>query len=188
MSGGSYQGTPPHPNFCMKRRSVNKLIREVDNWHQVLKGMQDVVLETWEGSGFNRFEHINYHEEIKRTIRWTVQDLLTSQQLYAAGRIMSHCSGLYVRECASGDRSIWSLRALGLDASEENQILEHVLTIEVANKKRSVVQSRGRHNLKPLGKKHVVKERSKSNVYLMFLRHTPSIMRVCMDHEGLSHG
>ena len=83
MSGGSYQGTPPHPNFCMKGRSVNKLIREVDNWHQVITGMQDVVLETWEGSGFNRFEHINYNEEIKRTIRWTVQDLLTSQQLYA---------------------------------------------------------------------------------------------------------
>ena len=37
--GTEIDGTPPHPNFCMKGRSVNKLIREVDNWHQVPTGM-----------------------------------------------------------------------------------------------------------------------------------------------------
>ena len=44
--GTEAEGPPPHPNFCMKGRSINRLIREVDAWHEELTGMEDVALET----------------------------------------------------------------------------------------------------------------------------------------------
>lgn len=134
--GTEIEGPPLHPNFCMKGRSINKLIRQVDVWHQELTGMEDVEFETWESSGFREFEHEVLDSELKRNVQWTVHELITSQQLYAEGRIMHHCAGSYAKRCAAGEKSVWSLRALDLDAEEENQIQEHVLTIEVDNKKK----------------------------------------------------
>ena len=100
---------------------------------------------------------------------------------------MHHCAGSYARRCASGERSIWSLRALDLNAAEENQVQEHVLTVEVNNKGRAVAQTAGKFNLKPFGKKHLARERQTGHVYLHLLRVAPTIMRMWMDREGLSH-
>ena len=186
--GAEIEGPPPHPNFCMKGRSINKLIRQVDEWHQELTGMEDVEFETWEPSGFREFEHEVVDSELKRNVQWTVHELITSQQLFAEGRIMHHCAGSYAKRCAAGEKSVWSLRSLDLDAEEENQIQEHVLTIEVNNKKRAVVQNAGKFNLKPFGKKHVAQQRKANNVYLHLLRQSPTFMRMWMDREGLSHG
>ncbi|MBT3605503.1 MAG: hypothetical protein HN521_20760, partial [Candidatus Latescibacteria bacterium] len=186
--GTETEGPPPHPNFCMKGRSINKLIRQVDVWHQELTGMEDVAFETWQPSGFKELEHTEFNTELKRNVQWTLHELITSQQLYAEGRIMHHCAGSYAKRCLAGEKSIWSLRALDLDAAEENQIQEHVITVEVDLKKRTVVQSAGKFNLKPFGKKHVAKERKADNVYLLLLRYAPTLMRMWMDREGLSHG
>lgn len=186
--GTEIEGPPLHPNFCMKGRSINKLLRQVDVWHQELTGLEDVELEIWASSGFREFEHVTLDPRLKRNIQWTVHELITSQQLYAEGRIMHHCAGSYAKRCAAGERSLWSLRALDLDAEEENQVQEHVLTIEVDNKKKSVVQNAGKFNLKPFGKKHLAKQRQTGNVYLHLLREAPTIMRLWMNREGLSHG
>ncbi len=186
--GTEREGPPPHPSFCMKGRSINKLIREVDVWHQELTGLEDVAFETWQPSGFKEMEHTEFNPELKRNIQWTLHELITSQQLYAEGRIMHHCAGSYAKRCLAGEKSIWSLRAIDLDAAEENQVQEHVLTIEVDIKKRAVVQNAGKFNLKPFGKKHVARERKTDNVYLLLLRYAPTIMRMWMDREGLSHG
>lgn len=185
--GTETEEPPPHPSFCMKGRSINKLIRQVDEWHQELTGMEDVEFETWKPSGFRGFETVTLDSELKRNIQWTVHELITSQQLFAEGRIMHHCAGSYAKRCAAGEKSIWSLRALDLDAAEENQLQEHVLTVEVDNKKRAVVQNAGKFNLKPFGKKHNAKQRNTSNVYLHLLRQAPTFMRMWMDREGLSH-
>ncbi len=150
--------------------------------------MEDVEFQAWKPSGFREFEHTTLDSEIKRNVQWTVHELVTSQQLYAEGRIMHHCAGSYAKRCAAGEKSIWSLRALDLDAAEENQIQEHVLTMEVDNKKRSIVQNAGKFNLKPFGKKHLAKQRKANNVYLHLLRRSPTFMRMWMDREGLSHG
>lgn len=186
--GTERKAPPPHPNFCMKGRSINKLIRQVDMWHQELTGVEDVAFETWQSSGFREFEHVSLDPEIKRHIQWTVHELITSQQLYAEGRIMHHCAGSYTKRCAAGEKSLWSLRALDLDAAEENRRQEHVLTIEVDNKKKAVVQNAGKFNLKPFGKKHLAQQRRTGNIYLHLLRQAPTITRLWMDREGLSHG
>ncbi|MFT5368528.1 MAG: hypothetical protein ACI8V2_003494 [Candidatus Latescibacterota bacterium] len=140
--GTEKEGPPPHPNFCMKGRSINKLIRQVDTWHQELTGMEDVAFETWAPSGFRAFEHTELDHELKRNIQWSFHELITSQQLYTEGRIMHHCAGSYTKRCAAGEKSVWSLRALDLDAEEENQVQEHVLTIEIDPKKRAIVQTK----------------------------------------------
>jgi len=101
---------------------------------------------------------------------------------------MHHCVGSYTRRCASGELSVWSLRALDLDADEENQVQEHVLTIAVDNKKRVVNQYAGKYNLKPFGKKQVSRKRNTGNVYLHLLRQSPTFMRMWMDREGLAYG
>jgi hypothetical protein len=185
--GTEVEGPPPHPNFRMKGRSINRLIREVDVWHEELTGLEDVALETWDPSGFRKFEHTGVDPELRRNIQWTVAELTTSQQLCAEGRSMHHCAGSYVKRCATGERSVWSLRAIDLDAAEENQVQEHVLSIEVNNKARAVVQTAGKYNLQPFGKKHLAKEWKTGNVYLHLLRQAPTIMRMWMDREGLSH-
>ncbi len=186
--GTVIEGPPQHPNFCMKGRSANKLLRQVDEWHQELTGMEDVELETWEPSGFGEFEHTAVDPELKRNIRWTVHELTTSQQLYAEGRMMRHCVGSYTRECANGEKSVWSLRALDLDAAKENQIEEHVLTIEVDTKRKSVIQFAGKCNLKPHSKQHTARQRHADSTYLHLLRQTPAFMRMWMNREGLSRG
>ncbi len=185
--GTEQEGPPPHPNFCMKGRSIQKLIREVDIWHQELTGMEDVAFVSWPASPFKTFETVVFDSKLKRNIQWTIHELVTSQQLYAEGRMMHHCAGSYAKRCVSGERSIWSLRALDLDADEENQVQEHVLTIEVDNQKRAVVQHAGKFNLKPFGKKHLTKEKKTGNLYLYLLHQAPTFMRMWMDREGLSH-
>lgn len=187
-NGTIIEGPPVHPNFCMKGRSANKLLRQVDEWHQELTGMEDVALETWEPSGLREFEHIETDPKLNRKIKWSMHELTTSQQLYAEGRIMRHCVGSYTRDCATGDKSVWSLRALDLEAAKENQIEEHVLTIEVNPKKRTIVQFAGKCNLKPSGKKHLALQRKVDSIYLHLLNQSPAFMRMWMEREGLSRG
>ena len=186
--GTLVEGPPPHPNFCMKGRSANKLLRQVDEWHQELTGMEDVALETWEPSGLRAFEHITTDPKLNRKVKWSMHELTTSQQLYAEGRIMRHCVGSYTRDCATGDKSVWSLRAHDLEAAKENQVEEHVLTIEVNPKKRAIVQFAGKCNLKPFGKKHIARQRTTDSIYLHLLNQSPTFMRMWMEREGLSRG
>lgn len=185
--GSEVEGPPPHPNFCMKGRSINRLIREVDTWHEELTGLEDVPFESWQSSGFREFEHAERDPEMKRKLRWSVHELTTSAQLQIEDRVMHHCVGSYTKRCASGEISVWSLRALDLDAAEENQEQAHVLTIAVENSKRAVSQYAGKYNLKPFNKKHVAKQRKTGNLYLHLLRQAPTFMRMWMDREGLSY-
>ena len=186
--GTEVEGPPPHPSFCMKGRSINKLLREVDTWHEELTGMEDVPFEEWKSAGFREFEREAFDSEMKRNLQWTVHELTTSAQLHVEARLMHHCVGSYTKRCASGELSVWSLRAIDLDADEENQTQEHVLTIAVDNKKRVVNQYAGKYNLKPFGKKQVSRKRNTGNVYLHLLRQSPTFMRMWMDREGLAYG
>jgi len=185
--GTEVEGPPPHPAFCMKGRSISKLIHEVDHWHTELSGLEDIPLETWEPSGFREFGHDVLDPELKRNIRWTFHELTTSANLQVEGRVMSHCVGSYVKRCLSGQESVWSLRALDLDAEEEKQVQEHVLTVSVENRKKTVTQYAGKYNLKPFGKKIVAKKRKASGVYIHLLTQSPRFLRMWMDREGLSH-
>ena len=65
---------------------------------------------------------------------------VSSDELYAEGREMSHCVSSYARSCAEGRCAIYSLTRF----NEEGTIRE--ATIEVSMESKKIVQSRKKHN------------------------------------------
>lgn len=187
--GSVVEGPPPQPNFSMKGRSADKLLRQVDDWHAQLSGLENMPLKAWESCGLREFSHVEYDEKIKRNTQWSTHELLTSAQLGVEGRIMHHCVGSYTDRCASGERAIWSIRVTDLDADLAIQEPEtiHVLTVSVDAKKRTVTEARGKYNLKPHDRAQLGKKRRAHGLYMHFLRESARILRLWMDREGLSH-
>ena len=62
----------------------------------------------------------------------------------ADGRAMGHCVGTYPGSCSSGRSSIWSLRSRDALGQETR-----LLTLEVSNQTRQVVQARQKYNKLP---------------------------------------
>jgi PcfJ-like protein len=57
---------------------------------------------------------------------------------------MGHCVGSYARSCASGRVSIWTLKVIDALCREER-----LLTLEVTNHGRQIVQARRKYNKMP---------------------------------------
>jgi hypothetical protein len=184
--GQVVEGPPPQLNFGMKGRSADKLLRQVDDWHAQLSGVENMPLKTWEPCGLREFSYREVDAKIGRQVEWTIRELVTSAQLGVEGRTMHHCVGSYADRCMSGGKSIWSMRIVDLEAEEPEPM--HVLTIAVDPKRRTVTESRGKYNLKPFDNKRVGKKRRANGLYLRFLRESARIMRLWMDREGLAHG
>jgi PcfJ-like protein len=72
---------------------------------------------------------------------YTISELLSSRELEDEGRAMSHCVGSYAGSCASGRTSIWVLKVA--DAYDRETRL---LTLEVWNASRQIVQARQKFN------------------------------------------
>jgi hypothetical protein len=60
------------------------------------------------------------------------------------GRAMGHCVGSYAASCESGRVSIWSLKVVEPPGPETR-----LLTLEVSNADRQIVQARKRFNALP---------------------------------------
>ncbi len=181
--GGSVRMLPPvHPNFSIKGRSIDKLIREVDDWHEQLSGEEYDYLEEWDPSGLTPFELVEDNVELAARIHWTIQELHTSALLQLEGRMMRHCVGSYTKRCISGEVSIWSLRAR---ADGEDAPQQHVLTIAVDNKRRKVTQALGKFNLSPSGPKTSKKRRKVDSNYRTALHESARILALWRRQEGL---
>ena len=180
------EAQPPQPNFAMKGRSADKLLREVDDWHAQLSGLDNVPLKTWKPCGLQEFSYEEIDEKLGRRVEWTIHELLTSAQLGVEGRVMHHCAGSYTDRCMSGKNSIWSMRITDMEAEEPDPM--HAMTIAVDAKRRAVTEARGKYNLRPFDNKRVSKKRRTGGLYLRFLRESPRILRLWMDKEGFTHG
>jgi len=182
---GSTRLEPPvHPNFAIKGRSINKLIRAVDDWHEQLSGEEYDYVEEWEPSGFRSFSLTEYSERFKARIKWTVQELCTSALLQVEGRIMHHCVGSYVKVCIAGEASIWSLRSMKAEEEDAEQL--HVLTIAVDNKKRKVTQALGKYNLKPQASRTRKQQRRTDSNYRIAINESARILALWRRQENLS--
>ena len=145
LEGGGVEEAPPlQENFTMKGRSAAKLLRQVEAWHGHLSREQHVEFQSWQPSGIRAWEMEETTDELG-PVRWTVQELLSSWELAAEGRAMSHCVVSYSDQCADGQTAIWSICMLRKGQEER----ENVLTIAVDIKSKSVTQSRGRYNMQP---------------------------------------
>ncbi|MGL1659514.1 PcfJ domain-containing protein, partial [Vibrio parahaemolyticus] len=59
------------------------------------------------------------------------------------GRQMHHCVASYSWSCSKGVTSVWSMEEMGRDGQQK------MLTLEVSNRERRIVQARGKYNSMP---------------------------------------
>jgi hypothetical protein len=139
------QQGPPQPNFTMKGRTPESLLRQVGTWHRSLANTHQTRME-WAPSGIDRFRFVEGTERSGKVKVWTITELLSAKALSAEGRTMKHCVASYAHSCATRLKSIWTLE---VDSFEGRAKL---LTIEVLNSSRSIVQARGKCNILPTQK------------------------------------
>lgn len=144
---GAIDIAPPQPNFSMKGRTVQSMLRLMKGWHRDLAYSRETASLTWARSGFSPWameEPRRSEDDVPRV--WELKELTDSEQLLDEGRSLHHCVGSYAYLCYRGSASIWSLR-MWRGAKKRS-----VLTIEVDPKRRVVIQARGRANLPAAGK------------------------------------
>ena len=179
--GGVEDGPPEQPNFTMKGRSANKILRQVEAWHGQLSREDFVDFQSWQPSGLRAWELEDETEELGK-IKWTVQELLSSWELAAEGRAMNHCVVSYSNQCADGRTSIWSICALLAGAEER----ENVLTVALDLGERAVTQARGRYNESPNKNKRAKRgQREHAGGYIPLLDRSEYVMTEWMSRERL---
>ncbi len=136
--------------FSMKGRTATTLFRDMERWHADLAREADLVRRerftpysrqaipaVFEPSGLRGLSW-EVKKGRKRSV-WTIVELLTARALSDEGRGLAHCVYSYGHSVAKGRSSIWSMR---LDR-------ERVVTVEVDNANRRIVQVRGLRNRLP---------------------------------------
>jgi hypothetical protein len=143
--GGMTEFGPPQPAFSMKGRTVQSMLRLMQEWHRSL-GVGSASF-SWTQSPFQPLlfeEQSRDDSEVPR--RWQMMELTNSAQLRSEGAALHHCVASYANRCYRGTSSIWSLRFW------QAEKIHHVLTVEVDPKNRAVIQARGRANRSASGK------------------------------------
>lgn len=129
---------PPEPNLSMQSRSLVKLLRAVDSWHQQRTKAAVLPAGAWASSGNGGFSYTE--EDGEEPTVWTIQEIVSNRALLAEGTAMRHCVVSHARKLVKGHRSLWSLQA------RRSGRPRHVMTIEVDNHKGIITQARGRFN------------------------------------------
>ncbi len=133
---------PAQPSLTMKGRDARTLLRAMADWHRRLGGQGAARVAYWDPSGFPPFRHEEWEDESRRI--FAIDELLSSIELIEEGRAMGHCVGSYAAACSSGRSSIWSLTVI-----EPWGKVTRLLTLEVRNADRQIVQARRNLNMAP---------------------------------------
>lgn len=133
---------PPQPNFSMRKRNPNTLLRLVSEWHNNLSKKTVAQNLYFRKSGIN--EYISKPSKNQKRV-WRIIELLSGYALIREGDIMHHCIATYANACAAGKCSIWSMMF------EDEQGKKKLLTIEV-NRDKLIVEARGKYNRWPNSK------------------------------------
>lgn len=127
--------------FSMKGRTALALLRDKDQWHADLARVRlanHKGAQVYKPSGFVGAEY-DFSRDDHREV-WRVFEILTAKDLHAEGRRMGHCVFSYARMIESGNTSIWAL------TKEDFEGNWAMLTLEVHNRNKQIVQARGRFN------------------------------------------
>src|SRR4051812_8206552 len=140
---------PPQPNLTMKGRGAETLLRAIAAWHRRLGRSARGKATCWSPSGIEPLFHEEGHGESRKM--YAITELLNSRELDAEGRAMSHCVASYASSCVSGRTSIWSLRVRSASGEEAR-----LLSLEVHNATRQIVQARRKYNALPSEKERSI--------------------------------
>lgn len=122
--------------FSMKGRTVLALMRDSAVWHRELATVR-INYQTYKDYVPSGFKPGSYERTFKDNHEvWKVEEVLNTRELATEGRVLHHCVLSYSFSIERGDVSIWSVTMNG----------ERLLTIEVRNRVRQIVQARGRYN------------------------------------------
>ena len=136
---------PPQPQFSIKGRTPQSMLRLMHDWHRSL-GAGNASF-TWAASPLQPMQlEEPSADDSAPAKRWQIIELTNSAQLRAEGAALRHCVASYDERCLRGISHIWALRFW------RDEKLHHVLTIEIDPKRRAVVQARGRANRTAFGK------------------------------------
>jgi hypothetical protein len=129
--------------FSMKRRTAAAILRAMADWHAALANARASDRTVFPRSGFRagRFERqLRLPNGVIEQRVWKIEEILSAVALAAEGSEMRHCVYAYAPAVQRGRTSIWSMTL-----SHEGPT-HRVLTIEVRNPERRVVQARGKCN------------------------------------------
>ncbi|MYB63076.1 hypothetical protein F4X73_00170 [Candidatus Poribacteria bacterium] len=136
---------PPQPNFSMKGRTPESLLKQVNDWHIALGKVQRGGKLQWMPSDIGEFQIRIKDNQKKQSKIFRIRELLSTDELIYDGSKMRHCVRTYSESCYNGKTSIWTMESM----DEVGEELKKVLTIEVSLKERSVNQVRGKQNRLP---------------------------------------
>ena len=189
--GGVEVVGPAQPNFAVKGRSIDKLLHQMEAWHEELgrdlggedaayfgRGRKPVV--RWEPSGIGSLRILEENPQTGEKTTWMIQELLSTRELLSEGRGMHHCVASYAKNCRKGNTSIWSLQAM--NSGQERQ---PVMTIAVDARSKNITQVRGKYNISPVGKAKNVKQQSLNRAYIRLLSRSQRIFQRWISQEGL---
>ena len=196
--GGEWEQLPPaHPSLSMKSRSIPKLMRQMEQWHEELANQVHPDeppaeqrpgrkrwkrLVQWERSPVGEFGYEEPDPAHKGKNLWTIRELLSNRELVEEGRHMHHCVSSYVKSCRGGGKSIWSVSVF-----ENGGKREPVLTIALDPHSRIVTEVRGRFNLETNARKARGKQAVESR-YLRLLTRSRKVLQRWMQQERLTAG
>jgi hypothetical protein len=130
---------PEQPNLCMKGRTPECLLRSVAEWR--LKLLQPrAPASSWKPSGFPPIR-VTMPDAMGMMRTYAITELISTAELEEEGKKLGHCVNGYAGVCRSGASSIWSLAIL--DSCDR---ADRVLTLQVSNDRREIIQARGRFN------------------------------------------
>ena len=134
---------PLQPEFSLHRRSLRWFRRHQANWrNEVQLPTDDQTMRRLRQGAWQPIGIQGLRVELKDEL-WTIEELLTANQLDIEGGIMQHCVGGYDNLCQKGRSSIWSMRVTRGDTCKR------ILTIEVCPKTKKILQASGKQNKEP---------------------------------------
>ena len=138
------------PNFSMRGRTPESLLRQVHRWHNSLAHDNRAEVQEWLPIGVKPFDLLEGLDGPpteasagKSFKRWTIRELLSAQSLIAEGRQLGHCVASYAHSCARRRSSIWTMELITASG------VTKLLTVEINPQSRTIVQARGRLNRMP---------------------------------------
>jgi hypothetical protein len=139
---GSGGDDAPEAHFTMKGRTVDALLKRMEEWHEALARLGKKSRQSWSPSGIAPLERVEKDPLSAGTCQWRIVEIIDGLSLAEEGRAMRHCVRSYQDACFKGATSIWSLRV----TLSGSPTVRRLLTIEVNNQRRSIVQVRGNCN------------------------------------------
>lgn len=143
-------------SFSMSGRSLPALVRGMREWHRDLAQAQVLHDQAYAASGFEPLELDLSRRDVAGNLQkaiWRVEEILSNRDLAAEGKRMGHCVYSYSRYVENRQTSIWTMT---LEDGRGETGRWAMLTIEVRNDLRRIVQARGRFNRGATSAEHQV--------------------------------